>query len=96
MEIDKVIQEGMTREEMFQVAEEHTAIHVGSGGSQILATPWMIAFMERVAHRLLTEHLPSGESSVGVVVDVRHVAGAEAAVGVSECEQAWGLYRPQK
>ena len=74
MDIDKVIQKGMTREETFQVAEEHTAIHVGSGGSRVLATPWMIAFMERVAHRLLAENLPAGESSVGVLVDVRHLA----------------------
>ena len=74
MDIDKVIQEGMTREENFQVTEEHTAIHVGSGGSQVLATPWMIAFMERVAHRLLVENLPAGESSVGVLVEVRHLA----------------------
>ena len=74
MDIDEVIQKGMVREEMFQVAEEHTAIHVGSGGSRVLATPWMIAFMERVAHRLLAENLPAGESSVGVLVDVRHLA----------------------
>jgi predicted thioesterase len=64
----------MTREENFQVVEEHAAAHVGSGGSRVLATPWMIAFMERVAFRLLEEHLPEGESSVGVLVDVRHLA----------------------
>lgn len=74
MDIDEVIQKGMTREETFQVAEEHTAIHVGSGGSRVLATPWMIAFIERAAHRLLAENLPAGESSVGVLVDVRHLA----------------------
>jgi predicted thioesterase len=74
MESDKMIQKGMTREEMFRVAEEHTAIHVGSGGSRVLATPWMIAFMERAAHRLLVENLPAGESSVGVLVDVHHLA----------------------
>jgi len=74
MDIEKVIQKGMTREETFQVAEEHAAIHVGSGGSRVLATPWMIAFMERAAHRLLAENLPAGESSVGVLVDIRHLA----------------------
>ena len=74
MDIADVIQKGMTREEMFQVAEEHTALTVGSGGSRVLATPWMIAFMERVAHRLLVENLPAGESSVGVLVDIRHLA----------------------
>ena len=74
MDLEDVIKQGMTREETFQVAEEHAAAHVGSGGSRVLATPWMIAFMERVAYRLLAEHLPEGESSVGVEVDIRHLA----------------------
>ena len=86
MDIAEVIQKGMTREEIFQVAEEHTALTVGSGASRVLATPWMIAFMERVAHRLLAENLPAGESSVGVLVDVHHLAptpiGAEVRVQV--------------
>jgi predicted thioesterase len=74
MDLEKLFSVGMTREENFQVVEEHAAAHVGSGGSRVLATPWMIAFMERVAFRLLEEHLPEGESSVGVLVDVRHLA----------------------
>ncbi len=74
MDIEKTLRQGLTREEIFQVSEEHAAVHVGSGGSRVLATPWMIAFMERVAHRLLTEHLAEGESSVGVLVNVRHLA----------------------
>jgi len=40
----------------------------------VLATPWMIAFMERNARRLLGERLPAGYSSVGSHVDVRHLA----------------------
>ncbi len=74
MDIEKTLRQGLTREEIFQVSEEHAAVHVGSGGSRVLATPWMIAFMERVAHRLLTEHLVEGDSSVGVLVNVRHLA----------------------
>ena len=74
MDLENVLKKGMTREETFQVAEEHAAAHVGSGGSRVLATPWMIAFMERVAYRLLAEHLPEGESSVGVLVDIHHLA----------------------
>jgi fluoroacetyl-CoA thioesterase len=70
----KNLQPGAAREESFLVEEQHTAIQVGSGDSKVLATPWMIAFMERVSHRLLLEHLPQGASSVGVMVEVRHVA----------------------
>jgi predicted thioesterase len=74
MDYQKTIHQGLAREETFTVEEEHTALHVGSGGSRVLATPWMIAFIERVAYRLLVEHLAEGESSVGVQVDVRHLA----------------------
>lgn len=74
MDYQKTIHQGMAREETFTVEEEHAALHVGSGGSRVLATPWMIAFMERVAYRFLVEHLAEGESSVGVLVNVRHLA----------------------
>ena len=68
------IQPGMYKEETFLVEESHIAAHVGSGSSRVLATPWMIAYMERVAHRLLADHLPEGYSSVGALVNIRHLA----------------------
>jgi predicted thioesterase len=74
MELDKIIQPGMSKEETYQVEEEYSAIHVGSGSVRVLATPWMIAFMERVARKFLGELLPEGFSSVGVRVDVQHLA----------------------
>lgn len=74
MELDQIIKPGMSKEEIFLVKEEHSAIHVGSGSVRVLATPWMIGFMERVCQRLLAEHLPQGYSSVGVRVDVQHLA----------------------
>jgi fluoroacetyl-CoA thioesterase len=74
MDVSDLIQPGMTREESFSVEEEHTAIHVGSGSLRVLATPWMIAFMERNARRLIGERLPAGYSSVGAHVDVHHMA----------------------
>jgi len=74
MEVSDFIQPGIAREESFPVEEEHTAIHVGSGSLRVLATPWMIAFMERNARRLLGERLPAGYSSVGSHVDVGHLA----------------------
>jgi predicted thioesterase len=74
MNLSDRIQPGMTKEQSYPVAEENAALTVGSGGSRVLATPWMIAFMERVSHRLLCEHLPEGWSSVGIEVDVRHLA----------------------
>ena len=74
MDLTELIQPGLEREESFMVEDEQTAIQIGSGGSRVLATPWMIAFMERVSHRLLAGKLPKGYSSVGVLVNVRHLA----------------------
>jgi fluoroacetyl-CoA thioesterase len=74
MVLSEKIKPGMTREEDFPVAEQNAAIHVGSGSSPVLATPWMIAFMERVSHRLLAEYLSPGETSVGIYLEIRHLA----------------------
>ena len=65
---------GMQKEAVFVVEEQYTASHVGSGSLRVLATPSMIAFMERTARDLLDEVLPEGYSSVGVHVDVHHLA----------------------
>jgi len=74
MDVEEIFQPGMSMEEVFPVEEQHTALHVGSGSLRVLATPWMIAFMERVTRKFMGKHLPPGYSSVGVRVDVRHLA----------------------
>lgn len=74
MEFSELFSVGMKHQDSFEVQEEHAAIHVGSGSVKVLATPWMIAFMERVSHRMLAERLPPGYSSVGSMVNVHHLA----------------------
>lgn len=74
MELNVLLQTGLSNNETFAVEEAHTAVHVGSGSSRVLATPWLIAFMERAARDLLAARLPEGYTSVGVRVDVRHLA----------------------
>lgn len=74
MDLTEIIQPGMAKEEHYLVEEEHSASHVGSGSLRVLATPWMIAYIERVARDFLAERLPAGYSSVGVRVDVQHLA----------------------
>jgi len=74
MELAEIITPGMTREETFLVEEQHSAYHIGSGDERVLATPWMISFMEQVANRLIAGRLPPGQMSVGIHVDVRHLA----------------------
>jgi len=74
MALENLIRSGMVREENFMVEEEHTAYHIGSGDEKVLGTPWMISFMERVSNRLIAEQLHEGQMSVGVRVDVKHLA----------------------
>jgi predicted thioesterase len=74
MEWNENIRVGMREEQQFVVEQQHTAGHVGSGSLRVLATPSMIGFMERAARDLLERNLPQGSSSVGVWVDVRHLA----------------------
>ena len=65
---------GMTHEMTFEVTPEYSAAHIGSGTAQVLSTPCMILFMERTAQRFLAQYLPEGYTSVGTLVNVRHLA----------------------
>ncbi len=87
MGLSAPIQAGLANEQVFQVEEAYTAVKVGSGGLPVLATPSLIAFMEQVAFRLLEEHLPEGSSSVGIWVDIRHLAATPVGENVRvHCE----------
>ena len=74
MELAEMINPGLIREETFTVEDQHTAYHIGSGDEKVLGTPWMISFMERVSNRLILAYLPAGFMTVGIHVDVKHLA----------------------
>ena len=44
----------------------------------VLATPVMILFMENAALAAIREYLPAGESALGTVVNIRHLAATPA------------------
>lgn len=48
--------------------------HLGEGAPSFLSTPSMIGLMEKTAIKLLTPYLEPGEQSVGVNVNVNHLA----------------------
>lgn len=81
----------LTREETFLVEEQHTAYHIGSGDERVLGTPWMISFMERVSNRLVAEHLPEGMMSVGVRVEVSHLAATPVTAEIKVRVEVTGL-----
>ena len=44
----------------------------------VLATPVMILFMENAALAAIREYLPAGESALGTVINIRHLAATPA------------------
>ena len=65
---------GLAGELMVEVAEEHCINFAGDGMPHVLATPWLVAYLEFVARDALATCLEDHERSVGVVVDVEHLA----------------------
>ena len=54
----------------------HSAAAVGNAGVAVVATPALILYLEQASARALESFLDPGEASVGVVVDVEHLAAA--------------------
>ncbi len=58
------------------VTEENTAQTLGSGSLAVLATPAMVALMEKTARMSVTPYLEEGQSTVGTLVNVKHLAAS--------------------
>jgi predicted thioesterase len=68
------LEPGLVGEVTLVVAATHTARYLGSGGVEVLATPIMIALMEDAARTLVDSKLDPGQISVGVNLNVTHLA----------------------
>jgi fluoroacetyl-CoA thioesterase len=64
---------GTTAERRFTVAPEHT-ISFGGGSVTVLATPWLIWFLEHAALDAALPALEPGEITVGVEISLEHLA----------------------
>ena len=65
---------GTVGEERFVVSEQHLIDFAHDGMPQILCTPWLIWFLEHAARNAVLPLLEPGESTVGVVINVEHMA----------------------
>ena len=65
---------GLTGETSVVVHDDLTAAALGSGNVNVYATPSLIALLEEAAVKALKDHLPPGMTSVGTLIDVRHMA----------------------
>lgn len=64
------------------VGEEHTAPSVGSGAIHVLGTPVMINLMEAAALAAAEHLLPEGHQSLGIHLDVSHLAATPVGMKV--------------
>ena len=64
------------------VHEENTARYLGSGNVAVLATPEMIRLMEKAAVAAVDHLLPDGYRTVGVELNVRHLAATPVGMRV--------------
>lgn len=68
------IQVGLVAEATATVDGHLLATTMGSGSVAVYATPAMVALMEAAAVDALASVLPEGQSSVGIALDIRHLA----------------------
>ena len=73
---------GLTAEAAFKVTNKDTAPHLESGELAVLATPRMVAWVERTCAELAERYLSPGQSTVGVQLQVEHVAPTPVGVEV--------------
>ena len=73
---------GMKGEVSTSVEREDTALEVGSGSLLVYATPCMVALMEGAACEALQDALPEDKTSVGVELNLKHLAATPVGMDV--------------
>ncbi|MBU0491977.1 MAG: thioesterase [Chloroflexi bacterium] len=74
MEGTRGLRPGLTGEAELVVTEENTAMHLGSGQVLVLGTPALLRLMEIATVSAVDVHLPPDQVSVGIRVDITHLA----------------------
>jgi predicted thioesterase len=73
---------GVNAQASEDVSEALTAVSVGSGTVRVYATPALIALMERASVAALAKCLRAEQTSVGVEVNVKHLAATPVGMRV--------------
>jgi predicted thioesterase len=79
------VREGMTATMEIYVTENDTAIKVGSGNLNVLATPAMVALMENTSKSSVDLHLPFGYTTVGIDLNIKHIKASPVGMKI-RCE----------
>ena len=67
-------QPGMTHELAVKTQPEDSAQKFYPHLPDVFATPFLVGLMERVSAELINMHLQPGEQSVGIAMDLKHMA----------------------
>lgn len=70
------LQVGMTGESQVTVTSDLTAKKMGSGSLLVYSTPAMIALMEAAAVNAIDPYLETGQTTVGIQIEVRHISAS--------------------
>ena len=65
------------------VDETNTAMKVGSGLLPVYSTPSMIALLEMAACNCVADYLEEGTSSVGTLINIKHLAATPIGMNVT-------------
>lgn len=75
--------EGISAEVNQRVVSQHLVSYQDSRLVPVLASPWMLSFMEHAAYNAIQPHLDDGEQSVGVGFQFEHLAATPAGSNVT-------------
>jgi fluoroacetyl-CoA thioesterase len=65
---------GLTGELAFRTEARHAVEFAGNGMPAVLSTPNLIGLLERTARETIAGCLEAGERSVGIEIDLKHLA----------------------
>lgn len=81
-----MLEVGLKYESRLTVGAENTALALGSGDMEVLATPAMVALMENAAMKAVADYLPEGSTTVGIEISTSHLKAS--AVGANVVAEA--------
>ncbi len=80
-----MIEKGIKGIGSVQVTSDNTAAAMGSGALDVFATPALVALIENTAMRSIRSFLEEGQTTVGTLVNVKHIAATPVGMTV-RCE----------
>lgn len=69
-----MLKTGIEGQDCFTVMPEHTALNAGSGTLEVLASPVLIAHMEKAAWQSIKDELDEGQTTVGTSFELVHTS----------------------